>query len=144
MEYEYSWSELLLPPLEFDFGPKLMPGERHVARFRNPDQYFAQQQVRPIPNGYNWFNAGIFSRLDFSQYIIQFAVSSAVYLKQSTIPDRITDMTENIVEFTSVMDQHYAIKQKVKQVGHVFVNAFVSLWTTMIAALLQAMVRRSL
>jgi hypothetical protein len=49
-------------------------------------------------------------------------------------------MTENIVEFTSVMDQHYAIKQKVKQVGHVFVNAFVSLWTTMIAALLQAMV----
>jgi hypothetical protein len=49
-------------------------------------------------------------------------------------------MTENIVEFSSVMEQHYAIKARVKQVGHIFVNAFVSLWTTMIAALLQAMV----
>jgi hypothetical protein len=38
------------------------------------------------------------------------------------------------------MEQHYAIKAKVKQVGHVFVNAFVTLFSTLIAALLQSMI----
>jgi hypothetical protein len=51
MEYEYSWSELLLPPLEFDFGPKIKPGERHIVQFRNPDKFLSQPEPRPIPNG---------------------------------------------------------------------------------------------
>jgi hypothetical protein len=63
-----------------------------------------------------------------------------VFVKQSSIPDRVTKVTEKLVVAGSLLDQHYAIKEKVKQIGHVFVNAFVALISTFIAALLQAMV----
>jgi hypothetical protein len=51
MEYEYSWSELLLPPLEFDFGPKLQQGERYIVQYKNPDIFLVQSEIRPFPSG---------------------------------------------------------------------------------------------
>jgi hypothetical protein len=38
------------------------------------------------------------------------------------------------------MEQHYAIKEKVKSAGYVFENVFVGFVTTLVAAILQAMI----
>jgi hypothetical protein len=82
----------------------------------------------------------MFPQVDLSQYIVQLAISSAIFVKKSSIPDRITDVTETVVEFTTIMDQHYAIKEKVKRIGHVFVDIWVGLVSTFVAAILQAMI----
>jgi hypothetical protein len=49
-------------------------------------------------------------------------------------------MTENVIHATSVIDQHYAIKAKVKVAGHAFVTAIINVFTTFIAAFLQFLI----
>jgi hypothetical protein len=81
--------------------------------------------------------ASIFDEIDVSAFIIQCAVRSAIFLKSTSIPEKLTDTVETVVEFSSVMEQHYAIKAKVKEIGHMFVSALINIVTTLIAATLQ-------
>jgi hypothetical protein len=134
--YEYSWSELLLKPTEFDFGPSKDHSESDeeapLVAYVSSERFHAPP-IKPPVNS-------MFSNMDFSAYMIQFAISSAIFVKQTSIPDRLSQVTETAVEFTSIMEQHYAIKEKVKSAGYVFVNVFVGLVTTLVAAILQAMI----
>ncbi|KAJ3303598.1 hypothetical protein HDV03_003675 [Kappamyces sp. JEL0829] len=129
ISYSYTWSELCFPPLEFEFGPRMVDGKLPRAMVRVRKERIVQSDA-----------ASILDSLDLSGYIIKMAVNSAVYLKGTSIPDRITDMTENVMEATSVMEQHYAIKQKVKVIGHAFVTAIINVCTTFIAAFLQFLI----
>ncbi|KAJ3372776.1 BTB (POZ) domain-containing protein [Kappamyces sp. JEL0680] len=111
ISYSYTWSELCFPPLEFEFGPRMVDGKLPRAMVRVRKERIVQSDA-----------ASILDSLDLSGYIIKMAGTS--------IPDRITDMTENVMEATSVMEQHYAIKQKVKVIGHAFVTAIINVCTT--------------
>lgn len=69
----YSHSELFLAPTDFAFGPKSVSQSTSL-----PPLEFVEHNV-----GY-----------DISGYIIGLAVNSAVYLKQTSIPSRVANITE--------------------------------------------------
>ncbi|KAJ3273791.1 BTB (POZ) domain-containing protein [Terramyces sp. JEL0728] len=134
--YSYTWSELLIAPQEFEFGPKETESSDEFletiytekAKYTNADNFKLKEQEPAFTN------------FDVSSFIINFAINSAVFLKSTQVPDILTDLTANAIEFGSVMDQHYAIKEKVKQIGHAFVTALVAVFSTFITAILQAMI----
>ena len=111
----FSWSELTTPPLEYNFGYKL----GHFEIIRQP---VAERTIYDF---------------DLSEMIIKMAISSAIYLKQTSIPAKLTDLTERTVKVGSVMEEHLQLKRKIKIVGHAFVSAIINVVTTFIAAILQ-------
>ncbi|KAJ3312178.1 hypothetical protein HDV04_003311 [Boothiomyces sp. JEL0838] len=137
MTNTYTWSELLLAPTEFEFGPREIEADLFMetiytekAKYTNADNFRLKETQQE----------SVFTNFDVSSFIINFAINSAVFLKSTQVPDILTDLTANAIEFGSVMDQHYAIKEKVKQIGHAFVTALVAVFSTFITAILQAMI----
>ena len=123
----FSWSELMLSPSDFQFGPQES----------NPSTIMMVVKYSKSLNQNHFRTDSIFEEIDVSAFIIQCAVRSAIFLKSTSIPEKITNTVETVVEFSSVMEQHYAIKAKVKEIGHVFVSALINIVTTLIAATLQ-------
>lgn len=114
-----TYSELFLEPVDFEFGPVT-------------DQ--VEDQTLEI------FNRRIQRNYDLSTYLISYAIGTAVYLKSTSIPDRITNVAANVLEVGSVLDQHYAIKSKVKDVSAAAVSAIISIFATLVTAILQFLI----
>ncbi|KAI8895743.1 hypothetical protein BC833DRAFT_600173 [Globomyces pollinis-pini] len=146
--YTYSYSELFMAPMDFQFGPSITPKLSNTVQntvlFTNSNKFHQNIDVDFNPSlfglSFNSSSIDFILNFDLASYIVAASVNSAVFIKGTSVPDVITDLTENALELGSVMEQHYAIKRKVKKAGHLVVNVIIAILSTFITALLQAMI----
>ncbi|KAI8905826.1 hypothetical protein EDD86DRAFT_248774 [Gorgonomyces haynaldii] len=109
-----SWQELLLPPLEFDFGPDAYP--------RNTPLTKQLQQM------------------DRSQLVIDAMVDCALMIRKSTLPDTIVELLETFIAFLDEIETRYMFVTRVKQLLFNIITLWIQLWSVLIMGLMQSVI----